>query len=170
VKTPGRPCRVRNCFGGTIVGTAVTDSAGGELTAWQEMVRVQAISARNAAGQRPVPRGGSVAILLVFVQSRPAGHWTETGLLTRAGKDRPFPSVPPDWDKLSRAVCDGLMPALVEDDSQIVLAGVALVYAPWKGPSGCVVRARRLLSLESWVQRELDYVGIDTRSPQERLI
>lgn len=169
-KKPGKPCRIRNCFGGVLVGTTITDSAGPELVAWQEMIRVQAISARNAAAQRPVARGSAVSVSLVFVEERPGGHWTSAGALTKDGRDRPFPSVPPDWDKLSRAVCDGLMPALVEDDSQFVLAGVALVYAPWKAKPGVIVRARRITSLESWVARELDFMGIDTRSPQESLI
>lgn len=169
-KTPGKPCRVRNCYGGVLVGTSVTDAAGPELVAWQEMVRVQAISARNAAAQRAVPRPGAVSLSLVFVEERPDGHWSDSGALTSAGKARQFPSVPPDWDKLSRAVCDGLMPALVEDDSQFVLAAVALVYAPWKAKPGCAVRARRLTSMESWVARELDYAGIDTRVPQESLL
>jgi Holliday junction resolvase RusA-like endonuclease len=167
---PGKKCRIRNCFGGVLVGTTITDAGGPELEAWQEMVRVMAISARNAAGQRVVPRGTAVSVSLVFVEERPDGHWSEAGLLTKAGRDRQFPSVAPDWDKLSRAVCDGLMPALVEDDSQFVLAGVGLVYAPWKSKPGVIVRARRVSSLESWVARELDFMGIDTRSPQESLL
>lgn len=167
---PGKPCRIRNCFGGVLVGTTITDAGGGELEAWQEMVRVSAISARNAAAQRPAPRGAAVSVSLVFVEERPGGHWSSAGKLTSAGKERPFPSVAPDWDKLSRAVCDGLMPALVEDDSQFVLASVALVYAPWKAKPGVIVRARLVSSMESWVAREMDFMGIDTRSPQESLL
>lgn len=162
----GRPCRRRNCFGGTIVGTAVTDSAGKELEAWQEMVRVQAISARNAAAQRAVSKPGAVSLKLVFLIERPAGHWTDSGALTRSGREMPFPTSRPDWDKLTRAVCDGLIPAIAEDDSQFVLGSVALEYAPWKVKAGCSVRARRYVSRDSWVAAELDYHSISTVSPQ----
>jgi Holliday junction resolvase RusA-like endonuclease len=166
----GKGCRIRNCFGGVLVGTTVTDTGGKELEAWQEMVRVQAISARNAAAQRPAPAGAAIELSMVMLQSRPEGHWTSTGALTSAGRARPYPSVKPDLDKLSRAVCDGLVPAIAADDSQFVVAHVALVYTPWRGKTGCTVRARRISSQPSWVAYELDYAGIDTRASQEALL
>src|ERR1700748_995190 len=106
---PGKPCRSRSCFGGRIVGVSVTDQGGKELEAWQELVFVRAMSARNAAGARPVARPGACEVTMVFVMPRPAGLWhpKRQGELTSEGRARPLPSVKPDIDKLARACLDG---------------------------------------------------------------
>jgi Holliday junction resolvase RusA-like endonuclease len=156
----GRPCRQRNCFGGTIVGTVVTDAGGDELEAWQQMISVLAMSARNLAGQRVVKPPGAVEVAMVFLLPRPAGHWTESGRLTKEGAARPHATVKPDWDKVSRAAADGLTGSLVVDDSQIVVARVAKVPAPWRGPTGVAIHARQISSFDGWIEHELQYAGI----------
>lgn len=168
---PGKPCRTRNCFGGTIVGTTVTDKGGGELEAWQQMVNVLAMSARNRAGHRIVQAPGAVEVAMIFVLARPDGHWTASGALTTDGRARQHPSVKPDWDKLSRAAADGLTGALVADDAQLVVARVAKVYAPWHGKTGVAIRARQISTLDAWVENELQYAGIGWARPaQEALL
>lgn len=157
---PGKPCRGRSCFGGTIVGTVVTDKGGAELEAWQELVRVRAISARNAAGQRLVERPGAVEVAMIFVMPRPGGHWTDSGALTSVGRAQPLPTVKPDIDKMMRSALDGMTGSVVEDDAQLVLARTAKVYAGYHGPIGLVVRARQISSYPAWVDSELDCAGM----------
>ena len=167
---PGKPCRGRSCFGGTIVGVSVTDQGGKELEAWQELVFVRAMSARNAAGARAVARPGACEISLVFVMPRPAGHWTTAGLLTKEGMNKPMPSVKPDIDKMARATFDGISRALVEDDAQICVAPLAEVYAGLKGWTGVVVRARQVSALPAWALEELGYHGVWSPPTQEALL
>jgi Holliday junction resolvase RusA-like endonuclease len=160
---PGRSCGRKNCFGGVIVGTVITDDGGKELEAWEQLVHVQAISARNRAAQRLVEPPASVEVRMIFVLPRPGGHWTESGSgqLTAAGRERRHPSVKPDWDKLARAVADGLTGALVRDDSQIVIGQPAKVYAPYRGKAGVIVVARQLGDeLPEWIAAELVTFGI----------
>lgn len=156
---PGAPCRRRNCFGGTIVGTVVTDSKGGELEAWQQHIKILAMSARNAAGARLVDTPGAIEVRMVFMLERPAGHLTTRGALSADGERRPFPSVKPDWDKLARAVADGLTGAVATDDAQIVIAMVGKVYA---ARAGVLVRARVISEPEPWVLHELAAAGVVT--------
>jgi len=167
---PGKPCRGRSCFGGTIVGVSVTDQGGKELEAWQDLVFVRALSARNAAGARPVARPGACEVMMVFVMPRPAGHWNAAGALTKEGLSKPLPSVKPDVDKMARAAFDGLSRALVEDDAQICVAPLAEVYAGWKGWTGVVIRARQVSSVPAWALEELAHHCVWQPSAQETLL
>lgn len=157
---PGRPCGRRNCFGGTIVGAVITDDGGKELEAWEQLVRVRAISARNISGGRLVDVG-PVQFDAIFVLPRPASHWTTSGRLTSEGiAAGPLHWRRPDRDKLLRAISDGIIGALVKDDSQLAVGDTAKVYAPWKGKTGVAVRARQVSSLDGWIEHELAYHGI----------
>lgn len=167
---PGRPCRARNCFGGVLVGTVLTDKGAGELEAWQQLTNVLAMSARNAAAQRLVEPPGAVAVSLVFVLQRPEGHWTDAGKLTPEGRRRVYPTVKPDGDKLERATCDGLTGSLVHDDAQLIISRRAKVYAPWRGKSGVAVHARRMSTLDAWIEHELSYHGLTTPVAQAELL
>lgn len=167
---PGKPCRGRSCFGGIIVGVTVTDQGGKELEAWQELVFVRALSARNAASARPVARPGACEVSMVFVMPRPAGHWTDAGALTKEGLAKPLPSVKPDVDKMARATFDGISRALVEDDAQICVAPLAEVYAGWKGWTGVVIRARQVSTVPAWAIEELAYHCVWAPSAQEALL
>lgn len=154
----GRGCRRRNCFGGTLVGTVITDDGGDELKAWEAFVRAHAISARNRDGVKIVDRPGSIEIRLVFLFPRPQGHWTTRGQLSADGLRHPLPSVKPDWDKVSRSTADGLTEGLVVDDSQIVMAMVAKEYSE-RGP-GVIIHARQISQHSTWVHDELRAVGL----------
>lgn len=170
---PGKPCRSRSCFGGRHVGVSVTDQGGKELEAWQELVFVRALSARNAAGARPVVRPGACEVTMVFVMPRPAGLWhpKREGELSSEGRARVLPSVKPDVDKMVRAVFDGISKAaLVEDDAQICVAPIAEVYAGWKGWTGVVVRARQVSSVPAWAVEELAYHCVWQPTAQEELL
>lgn len=159
---PGKPCRQRSCFGGTIVGVSVTDQGGKELEAWQQLIHVRAISARNAAGQRIVQKPGAVAVSMVFVLTRPGSHWTSSGNgnLSAEGRRMPFPTVKPDDDKIGRAVCDGLTGALAVDDSQFTVTKIAKEYAGWKGWTGVVIQARQVVSRDQWVLDLMAGLGV----------
>lgn len=165
-----KACQSRSCFGGVVVGVSVTDQGGGELKAWDELVYVRAMSARNTAGHRIVARPGAVQVDLAFVLTRPDGHWTDSGALTSTGRALPHPTTKPDWDKVSRGVCDGLSRALVEDDSQIIVGKVALRFADWRGWTGVVVHARQICDYESWVDELLTSQGVWRPLTQTRLL
>lgn len=151
---PVKRCGKRNCFGGTIVGTAVTDDKGKELKSWEALIRVYAQSARNKAGSRLVEKPGAVEVRLVFLLSRPAGHYTTRGALSADGQRHPLPVSKPDWDKLSRAAADAMTGVLVEDDSQIVATRVSKSWAA-TGKPGVLIRARQIFTDEDWVGFEL---------------
>lgn len=160
---PGKSCRARNCFRGLLVGTVVTDQQGKELEAWEALVRVRAMSARNVAGHRLVQRPGAVVVSIVFVLPRPAGHWTPAGALTAIGRGQLLPTVKPDVDKLTRAILDGSASGvLTEDDAQIVSAPPAKVYANHRGWTGAVVHARQVSRYDAWVYEELAHHGVWT--------
>lgn len=159
---PGQRCARRNCFGGTIVGVSVTDQGDEALKAWQGRIHYAALSARNAARQRIAMPPTAVSLSMVFVFARPDGHWTSKHDLSSDGKARPFPTVKPDADKCARAVLDALTGALAQDDSLVVVARVAQIYAARGGWTGVAVHARQMLSLDAWVEHELAYHNIWT--------
>lgn len=167
---PSKPCRARNCFGGRSVGVSVTDQGGKELEAWQELVFVRAMSARNAAGMRAIARPNACEVVIVFVMPRPDGHWTQVGTLTPAGRDRTLPTVKPDIDKMTRAILDGITSALLEDDALVVVGQVAEDYAGWKGWTGAAVRARQISSIPSWATDELACHGLWSPPTQRALL
>ncbi len=150
----------------------MVDDGGKELEAWQELVFVQALSERNRQGMRVIARPGACAVSLVFVMPRPAGHWTAAGALTADGRTRMLPSVKPDFDKLTRAVLDGLSRALVEDDAQVCVGHVSKAYARWKGWTGVAVRARMVSEIDAAAGELLESLclGGVTEVTQQRLI
>lgn len=156
----GKGCARKNCFGGTLVGTVITDDKGKELEAWEAYVKIQAISARNAAACRLVEKPSALEVRLVFMFDRPQGHWTTKGQLSAEGLRNPIPSVKPDWDKVSRSTADALTGALCEDDGQIAIAAVAKIYAPER--AGVLIRARAIAAPAEWVLTELAAMGIKT--------
>lgn len=173
---PGKPCRRRNCIGGHVVGTTLTDDGGKALEAWQGLVRVHALSARNAAGARLVERPGALEIWMVFLRARPDTHYTGRGALSAEGLRHGVPTTKPDWDKLARAIGDaltaaskkGLAGALAEDDSQIVSAHVAKAYTDRK--PGVLIRARQISKDPPWVLEELQAHGFTVPTTQGALL
>lgn len=164
----GKRCGKRNCFGGRVVGVSVTDQGDAALKAWQGQLHYAALSARNAARQRMIHPPAALAVTLVFVMPRPAGHRTANGDLSADGKTRPFPTTTPDFDKISRTVADAMTEALVLDDKQVVVARIAEVYADRKGWTGATIHARHMLSLDAWVEHELSYHGVWTPEPDRQ--
>lgn len=173
---PGAPCKRRVCFGGRIVGTTVTDDGGKALEAWQGLVRVHAISARNLAGARIVERPGALELWMVFLRRRPDAHYTSRGALSAEGMRHGVPTTKPDWDKLARAIGDavteatkkGLAGALAQDDSQIAAAQVAKAWTD--GRPGVVIRARQITREPAWVQEELVAAGLSVPVTQGALL
>lgn len=79
------------------------------------------------------PLAGPVNLRLDFVLPRPAS--------TPKSKKTPWAIKRPDWDKLSRAVCDAITSAGVyKDDSQIVYAHVTKRIAEIDEHTGCWIR------------------------------
>lgn len=152
--------RMNACFGGRRVGVSMTDQGDSALKSWQQLVQVNAISARNKAAHRIVQAPGAVSLTIVFVMPRPAGHWTVTGILTPAGRSRPHPTVKPDVDKLARAILDAMTDAIVTDDGQVTVARLGAVYANWKGWTGVTIHARQLVTHDAWVEHELSHHGV----------
>jgi crossover junction endodeoxyribonuclease RusA len=78
--------------------------------------------ARNAelSGYKPVQ--GGVKVKCSFVFNKP-----------KSVKDRNFPWVKPDIDKLLRAVLDGLTGVAYEDDCQVILIEASKVYGEREG-------------------------------------
>jgi crossover junction endodeoxyribonuclease RusA len=85
-------------------------------------------------GSRP-PLGGPVELHLDFVMPRPSS----------LPKRKPTPPAVkrPDWDKLSRAVCDALTSAQVyRDDSQVTIARVTKRIAEQEEKTGVWIHIR----------------------------
>jgi len=122
------------------LGAGARGSAGGrhvlvanndrDLADWRERVELRArVASREQAGGEPLT--GPVRLDLLFALPRP------TSVTPR---DRLWPIVKPDRDKLERAVCDALTRArLWRDDSQAVDGRTVKTYAgnpdalPWPG-------------------------------------
>ncbi len=173
---PGAPCRARTCFGGRRVGVSITDDGGKELEAWQALVRIHAISARNVAGCRLVERPWAVEVWMIFLRRRPDGHYKGGGALSAEGLRNPLPATKPDWDKLARAVGDGLtsatakglVGAIAEDDAQICVAQVAKVFTA--GRPGVIIRARQVSAEPEWVREEMRLLGLAAPVTQGALL
>lgn len=99
------------------------------LKEWRRTMTLAAVHIHN---NRP-PLDGPLAIGLEFVLARPKA--------LSARKPTPPAAKRPDWDKLSRAVCDALTDARVyRDDSQIVSARVdKRIAQPGEDPGVAIV-------------------------------
>lgn len=92
---------------------------------WREAVRAETQRACD------VPLAGPVEVTIIFRLKRPKGHYRtgKNAHLLRDGAP-PYPDGNPDWDKLSRAVCDGLTAGgAFWDDAQIVHTEVWKTWA-----------------------------------------
>lgn len=95
-----------------------------------------------AAEWRKPPLLGPIDLTLAFVLTRPAS--------TPKTKPTPFAIKRPDWDKLSRAVCDAITSAQVyKDDSQIVNANVSKRIAEIGENTGVWIHIRQFEANES---------------------
>jgi len=87
----------------------IITSASAKQKPWRQEVTRTAIDAAEKSGCEIIPRETAVAILLNFYLLRPP---SKPKRVTR-------PTTKPDWDKLSRSICDSLTGIFFEDDSQI---------------------------------------------------
>lgn len=124
--------------GGRAGGRPILVDSNKNAPSWQREVRSAAAYAMNG---RPLIRG-PVGVQLTFCFARPRGH---LGTGRNAAQLRP--SAPahmttmPDVDKLARCVLDGLIGAVLHDDSLVVALHAAKVYGE---PERVEVRVREL--------------------------
>ena len=117
-------------------GAIVTMGDNPRTKSWQGVIATAAV----AAGVRKTEKPGAVRVGLVFVFSRPKGHWG-----TGRNADKLKPSAPeqhttkPDADKLARAVLDGLTRVAWVDDAQVCELRAVKRYALRGEPEGVEV-------------------------------
>ena len=87
------------------IRASLSESGGKNLAAWRNDISVIAQRYRPEK-----PFDSAVGIKLIFYSLRPQSV---------NEKKRPYPSVRPDIDKLSRAVLDGLKGKVFTDDSRV---------------------------------------------------
>ncbi len=98
-----------------IVTQAPSGDAGKNLRNWEQLIGT---AAQQFAQQgRFFPKGTPVAVEFWFYFTRPQSKKARTPMV-----------VMPDWDKLSRSVCDAMQKVLFQDDCQITTAVVRKRY------------------------------------------
>lgn len=98
------------------IGAGVTND-NPHTSSWQQIV---GYAARAAGRGVYFPAGVSVGIEAWFIFVRPK---------SAPARKRPFMTVKPDQDKLSRALMDSLTGVLYEDDSQVTFCQTEKLYA-----------------------------------------
>ena len=63
---------------------------------------------------------GPVKVTMLFYRERPKAHFTSTGLLSKLGRETPYPITKPDATKLLRGTEDALKGICWVDDAQVV--------------------------------------------------
>lgn len=118
-----------------LVGTKVRHNSPQKLMYWRNLVFGKALDAMSDAGYERFE--GPVAVVAQFTFERPKS--------VKESK-RALPVVPPDLDKLLRAVGDALNKVVVVDDAQIVewKAFKAYAPAPWADIPGVRVIVREV--------------------------
>lgn len=111
-----------------------------QVKAWEAVVRSAAVLAA-VEQDWPEPENGPLALVLQFAFQRPRSHY-RTG--RHAGELREtaplYPAVRPDVDKLSRAVLDAMIGAVIADDARVVHLRATKVYGLPVGVSVLVER------------------------------
>lgn len=97
-------------------------AARARFKAWRKAI---ADAAREAHPSGPVANAVAVGIVFRFVRPKSA--------------TRPAPSIPPDLDKLARAVLDSLTGTIIRDDGQVVKLVAEKRYCRPGEPEGAVV-------------------------------
>ena len=72
---------------------------------------------------------------------------------------RPHPTVPPDLDKLLRAVGDSCSGVIYEDDSQVIRTLAWKVYADNREP-GAFVRVNELSQFDNTAFQSFDFLDL----------
>lgn len=110
----------------------ITDSYGGNLSHWQDLIRTAAIRAYDWNDVFNNWRG-AIAVGMDFFFRHPKGHYTANG-----GKSKRYCDIytqAPDADKLARAVFDALTGTVYPDDNRAIIEHAA----KWYGVEGVIV-------------------------------
>lgn len=87
---------------------------------------------------------GPVKLIIEFRRLRPKGHYLKDGVsLSKAGREKPYPTPKPDLTKLVRSTEDALTGIIFKDDSQVVKQEMSKVYVD-RDP-GAMIRVETLL-------------------------
>lgn len=108
------------------------------LNTWRELVQARA---QHAATYRQWQPLDCAEVRLIFRFDRPQNHYRTGRYAAELKPDAPqYPTVPPDWDKLARAISDALtMAHVITDDAVIVTGTVAKRYCEPGQQGGCNV-------------------------------
>ena len=116
--------------------------AGTGTKPWMNTVRFFAM----AAYQGPLLLG-PLKLTIEFRRMRPGGHYLKGNnahLLSKAGRENPWPTPTPDLTKLTRALEDALKGIAWRDDSQVCIQETRKVYVD-RDP-GAMVRISEILA------------------------
>jgi Holliday junction resolvase RusA-like endonuclease len=115
------------------------------LPAWRKDVRQAAEHAALINGWTIV--SGPVELEVMFYLDRPSSV------------KRPYPTVPPDLDKLIRGVGDSLTGVVYDDDSQVIRTLAWKVYADAREP-GAFVRVNELSQFDNEAFQSFDFLDL----------
>ena len=118
------------------------------LPAWRKAVREAAEVAVMVNGWERV--SGPVELEVMFYLDRPSSV---------SPTKRPYPTVPPDVDKLIRGVGDSLTGVVYDDDSQIIRTLTWKLYADAREP-GAFIRVNELSQFDNGVFQSFDFLDI----------
>ena len=118
------------------------------LPAWRSAVREAAENAVTIAGWTRVT--GQVELEVMFYLDRPSSVSTVK---------RPYPTVPPDLDKLLRAVGDSCSGVIYDDDSQIIRMLAWKTYADAREP-GAFIRVNELSQFDNEAFQSFDFLDL----------
>jgi Holliday junction resolvase RusA-like endonuclease len=134
----------RNKNGGIVVSTVDANPKSGK---WKKHV---AKVAREEYGG-PVFKG-PVKVTMLFYRQRPESHFTSTGLLSKLGRETPYPITKPDATKLLRGTEDALKGICWVDDAQVVKPCPEKL---WGSPARVEITVEEILVADPDVQPEL---------------
>jgi Holliday junction resolvase RusA-like endonuclease len=106
-------------------------STNPKMKPWRQQIGWTALAARNEAGWRLQPKEVPFRLDATFYIERPKS----------ITKSRTWPTVKPDYDKLTRAATDALTGVLWTDDAQVVQATIQKRYG---SPARAVFTVRTL--------------------------
>jgi crossover junction endodeoxyribonuclease RusA len=118
------------------------------LPAWRNTVKQAAEDAVTIEGWAKV--SGPVELEVMFYLDRPSS-------ISRT--KRPYPTVPPDCDKLLRAIGDSLTGVVYEDDAQICRVLAWKTYADTR-PPGAFIRVAELSQFDNSAFQSLDFLEL----------
>lgn len=140
--------------GGYYTGAvAMKEDTGAKGTDW--LKHVKQIVGAVAQQQSWEALRGPVEITLRFYLVRPKGHFgTGRNAGVIKGSAAPYPITKPDFDKLTRAICDGMKGSVYADDSQVVDAVIRKRYGT---PERVEIEAREMPPSDEPYSTELEF-------------